>query len=140
MVSYFSKTMNVIGKFFLEKLTKCTFSSLSGRQKGREERCLHTVEKPECLPLFSFLPLSDLFLEEKGEEMWLLNSGLWNVHSSSRGSEEYSDVSISLFLLAVVFCGGLFFICLSFTVIWFHSPYLQQKVLCNVSCLLKLLT
>lgn len=137
MESYFSKKMNVIGKYILEKLTKCTFSSLSGRKEGREERCLHTVEKLECFPSFSFLPLSDLFLEEKGEEMWLLNSGLWDVRSSSRVLRSMVMFpSLFSYCCSVLQCLG-FFLCLSFIVIWFHSPCFQQEVFC---CLLKLLT
>lgn len=108
------------------------------RQGGKVHTHSRETRTP---PLLSFLPLSDLFLEEKGEEIRLLNSDLWNVHISSRGSEECGDaafLSTGLFpslFSCLLYCSRVFF-----SFVWFNSHCLQQKVICNVSCLLKLLT
>lgn len=73
----------------LEELSKNTFSNLSDQKKDREERYLQTLKDHERLSVSSFLPLSDLFWGEKGEEIPLHNSEPWNVHSSSGGEAEW---------------------------------------------------
>lgn len=103
--------MNVIGKLMLEELSKNTVSNLSGQKKDREERYLHTLKEQEHLSVSSFLPLSDSFLGEKGEEILMHNAKLWNVHSSSRGEEEWFCFHLPFSAYCSILAWG-FFVCL----------------------------
>lgn len=104
MESYFSKKMNVIGKYILEKLTKCTFSSLSGTE-GRQGRKVPTHSRETRMLSFVLLssPFRPLFGGERGRNVAAQFRSV-GCAQFQQGSEEYGDVSISLFLLAVVFC------------------------------------
>lgn len=133
--------MNVIGKFILERLMKCTFSSLSGRKKGREERCVHTAEKPERLLCSPFFPFQTSFWRRKGKKS-CCSIQICGMCTFPAGV--LKSVAVWLFCLPVCFHLSFPACCIVpgcfFSFVWFNSRCLQQKVICNVSCLLKLPT
>lgn len=91
---------------------KNTFSNLSDQKKDREEKYLQTLKDHEHLSVSSFLPLSDAFLGEKGEEIPLDNSELWNVHSSSGGEAEWLCLHppLSVYCSTLGYFGGFGFV------------------------------